>query len=160
MESVNRAIYVFLLISLIIVESPAAIPNRRSYIFDRQFCMDTVTGRPMYLGEFFTREGQCVRVQCLESQQLWEDSCNVPNLTTGDCKPVESDLASPEYPRCCPLYECKTHQKNEGGTMEMTNTYDHYGNLLRSRITEMIVVGQVSQPKEDIPSAPARKYQV
>lgn len=36
-------------------------------------CRDDETGRELYIGEFFTRPGQCVRVQCLGNLQLWED---------------------------------------------------------------------------------------
>lgn len=42
-------------------------------MYSSQFCMDTLTGRSMYVGEVFTRPGQCVRVQCLGTLQLWED---------------------------------------------------------------------------------------
>ncbi|XP_017123924.1 uncharacterized protein LOC108143866 [Drosophila elegans] len=160
MESLNKVKYIVLLTSLIIAGSQAALPYR-PYVYDQQFCMDTLTGRQLYIGEVFTRQGQCVRVQCLESQQLWEDSCQVPNLTEGDCRPVAPPGSSTEYPRCCPLYECKSYESYAGGTMEKTNTYDHYGAPRDSRITEMIVIGQRSPgPSEQIPAAPVKKYQV
>ncbi|XP_039498240.1 uncharacterized protein LOC120455836 [Drosophila santomea] len=158
MESINFVIYIVPMMSLIIGGSQA-IPYRPAVnLYDQQYCMDTLTGRQLYIGEVFTREDQCVRIQCLESQQLWEDSCQVPKLTHGDCKPIPSTNVRAEYPRCCPQYECKSYESNSGGTLEQTDTYDHYGTLRSSHLTEMIVMR--SRPRGEIPTAPARKYQV
>ncbi|XP_017076940.1 uncharacterized protein LOC108111845 [Drosophila eugracilis] len=160
MESINSVTYIILLISLII-GGCKGIPYRpQSYMDNQQFCMDTMTGRQLYVGEIFTREGQCIRVQCLESSRLWEDSCQVPKLTKGDCKRVPPKDDNPEYPRCCPLYECKSYETNPEGTMEMTNTYDHYGTLRLSSLTELIVIDKRPRSHGEIPTAPARKYQV
>ncbi|KAI8033309.1 uncharacterized protein LOC128265721 [Drosophila gunungcola] len=160
MDSLHNIIYIVLLTSLIIGGSQAAMPYR-PYVYNQQFCMDTLTGQQLYIGEVFTRQGQCVRVQCLESLQLWEDSCQVPNLTEGDCRPVAPPGSNTEYPRCCPLYECKSYESYAGGTMEKTNTYDHYGTQRNSHLTEVIVIGQGStRPSVQIPAAPVKKYQV
>ncbi|XP_026838801.1 uncharacterized protein LOC6551671 [Drosophila erecta] len=158
MELINFVIYIVPMMALIIGGSQA-IPYG-SYLYNQQFCMDTLTGRQLYIGEVFTREDQCVRIQCLESQQLWEDSCQVPKLTQGDCKPIPSTNVGAEYPRCCPLYECKSYKSNSGGTLEQTNTYDHYGTLRSSHLTEMIMFERRPRPRGEIPTAPARKYQV
>ncbi|XP_016971900.1 uncharacterized protein LOC108039401 [Drosophila rhopaloa] len=168
MESTNNVIYIVLMTSLVIGGSHSAVPyrhiemdNRPAYMYNPQFCMDTLTGQQLYIGEGFTRPGQCIHVQCLESQQLWEDSCQVPKLTQGDCRPVAPPKASSEYPRCCPLYECKSYESNAGGTLEQTNTYDHYGTLRNSHLTEVIKIAQrPSRPSENIPSDPVRKYNV
>ncbi|EDX17613.1 uncharacterized protein LOC6725648 [Drosophila simulans] len=160
MESISIVIHLVAMMSLIIGGSQA-IPYRSSaYLYNQQFCMDTLTGRQLYIGEVFTREDQCVRIQCLESQQLWEDSCQVPKLTQGNCKPVPSTEPHAEYPRCCPLYECKSYESNSGGTLEQTNTYNHYGTLRSSHLTEMIVIDRRTLPRGEIPTASARKYQV
>ncbi|KAH8284426.1 hypothetical protein KR018_008823, partial [Drosophila ironensis] len=108
------------------------------YMFENQFCMDTQTGRQLYVGEVFTRQGQCVRVQCLGTLQIWEDSCLVPKNLMGDCHPVPPSEENIDYPRCCPLYECKTYKSHASGTGEQTNTYDHYGTLRKSYLTEKI----------------------
>lgn len=31
------------------------------------------TGRELFIGDFYTRSGQCVRVQCLGTLEIWED---------------------------------------------------------------------------------------
>lgn len=36
-------------------------------------CVDTETGRELYVGDSFTRSGRCIRVQCLDTLELWED---------------------------------------------------------------------------------------
>lgn len=46
---------------------------RAAYLYNPQYCSDTLSGRQLYVGEVFTRSGQCVRVQCLGTLQLWED---------------------------------------------------------------------------------------
>lgn len=45
-----------------------------SYRYSQQYCRDTLTARQLYVGEVFTRPGQCVRVQCLGTLQVWEDT--------------------------------------------------------------------------------------
>ncbi|KAH8304070.1 hypothetical protein KR059_000006, partial [Drosophila kikkawai] len=134
-------------------------PIAPSYLYNPQFCMDTLTGHSLYVGEVFTRPGQCVRVQCLGTLQLWEDSCQVPNLKKGDCKPVPPKETGLDYPRCCPLYECKSYETHAGGTLEQTNTYNQYGSLLNTHLTEVIMISQRPLQAET-PTAPVRKYQV
>ncbi|KAH8415302.1 hypothetical protein KR222_002095, partial [Zaprionus bogoriensis] len=132
-----------------------------AYRYMTQFCGDTVTGRELYVGEVFTRPGQCVRVQCLGTLQLWEDSCKVPTSLKGACTVLPPTQAGQEYPRCCPLYECKTYQSNAGGELEQTNTYDHNGNLRKSHVTEVIVFGKEPRLGQGgAPTAPPRKYQL
>ncbi|XP_020805029.1 uncharacterized protein LOC110181577 isoform X2 [Drosophila serrata] len=158
--------YIVLLISLTIIggSQAATLPYRSSaYVYNPQFCMDTLTGHSLYVGEVFTRPGQCVRVQCLGTLQLWEDSCQVPNLKKGDCKQVPPKETGVDYPRCCPLYECKSYETHSGGTLEQTNTYNHYGTLLNTHLTEVITI--TTRPLQghataEIPTAPVRKYQV
>jgi len=87
-------------------------------------------------------------------------SCQVPKLTKGDCKPIASTEDGAEYPRCCPLYECRSYETSPGGNMEQINTYDHYGTLRSSHVSEFLVIDQRGRPKEEIPSPPARKYMV
>lgn len=82
----------------------------------------------------------------------------MPNLKKGDCKPVQPTETGLDYPRCCPLYECKSYESHAGGTLEQTNTYDHYGTLRKSHLTEVIMIGQ--RPFKGPGEEPVRKYQV
>ncbi|XP_016923137.1 protein Vago [Drosophila suzukii] len=160
MKSINLGIYIVLLMSSVFGGSQALPYRSPAYLYNQQFCMDTVTGQNLYIGEVLTRKDHCVRVQCLETLQLWEDSCQVPKLTKGDCKPIASTEDGAEYPRCCPLYECRSYETSPGGNMEQINTYDHYGTLRSSHVSEFLVIDQRGRPKEEIPSPPARKYMV
>ncbi|EDW66280.2 protein Vago [Drosophila virilis] len=138
-----------------------ATPPFHSYLYNPQYCSDTLSGRQLYVGEVFTRSGQCVRVQCLGTLQLWEDSCKVPGALKGACNVLPPTEANEDYPRCCPMYECKTYESNAQGELEQTNTYDHTGNLRKSHVTELIVISKDRRPgAPDIPAAPARKYHV
>ncbi|XP_022219461.2 uncharacterized protein LOC111072116 isoform X2 [Drosophila obscura] len=143
MESSALTSVVLLVLLAILAGGEAALPYRSSsYHYNQQFCMDTQTGRHLYVGEVFTRLGLCIRVQCLGTLQLWEDSCLVPSSIKGDCRPVPPTETNLEYPRCCPLYECKTYESNAEGTLEQTNTYDHNGSLRKSHLTEVIVINK------------------
>ncbi|XP_017089735.2 protein Vago [Drosophila bipectinata] len=163
MELLKTFRYIFLIVSLVVVGIDAGVPYRQPYVYEHQFCMDTVTGRQLYVGEVFTRPGQCIRIQCLGTLQLWEDSCLVPKLSKGDCRPVQPEEENLDYPRCCPMYECKTYQSHAGGRVEQTITYDHYGTVRKSHLTEVIVIRpQKGSPVNvEDPAAPSpRKYQV
>ncbi|XP_030378266.1 uncharacterized protein LOC115626897 [Scaptodrosophila lebanonensis] len=119
-----------------------AVPYRsRNYLFT-QYCKDAQTGRELYVGEVITRPGQCTRVQCLGTLELWEDNCQVPKSLKGDCAPVQPTDLNLDYPKCCPMYECKTYRRNDFSELELTNTYDHYGNLRRSNMAEVIVMNK------------------
>ncbi|KAH8419715.1 hypothetical protein KR009_001535 [Drosophila setifemur] len=161
MDSLKNLGYIVLLMTLISGGTEAANPYRTSPYYNT-FCMDTQTGRQLYVGEVFTRQGQCVRVQCLGTLQLWEDSCLVPELTKGDCNPVHPTEENLPYPRCCPLYECRSYESNAGGTVELSNTYDHYGTLRQSHLTEVIRLNRRRPPvgTQVEEQMPVRKYQV
>ncbi|ALC48814.1 Vago, partial [Drosophila busckii] len=134
------------------------------YSYNQQFCRDTLSGRQLYVGEVFTRSGQCMRVQCLGTLQLWEDSCKVPVSLKGDCTRLEqtADNTNQDYPKCCPLYECKTNETNMHSKLEMTNIYDHNSNLRKSNVNEVIIVNNDRHhlASGHISTVPVRKYQV
>ncbi|XP_034663956.1 uncharacterized protein LOC117898572 isoform X1 [Drosophila subobscura] len=163
MESSALTSVGLLILHAILPVGEAALPYRSSssYHYSQHFCMDTQTGRQLYVGEVFTRLGLCIRVQCLGTLQLWEDSCLVPSSIKGDCKPVPPTETNFEYPRCCPLYECKTYESNAEGTLKQTNTYDHNGSLRMSHLTEVIVINKNSRlDQEDTPIVPIRRNHV
>ncbi|KAH8368147.1 hypothetical protein KR084_007653 [Drosophila pseudotakahashii] len=160
MESIKFEIFLVLLMSSVFGKGQAT-PYRSPYdVYNQQFCMDTLTGQQLYVGQAITRQDHCVRVQCLETLQLWEDSCQVPNLTKGDCHRIASKDENSEYPRCCPLYECKTYESHSGGNLEQIKTYDHYGTLISEHLNELVVIDHRGRRQDEILSAPARKYQV
>ncbi|XP_017965431.1 uncharacterized protein LOC108657361 [Drosophila navojoa] len=154
-----------LLIGFIFVAGSRAMPQYpSSYRYSQQYCRDTLTARQLYVGEVFTRPGQCVRVQCLGTLRVWEDTCKVPVGLKGDCHvlpPTETDLV---YPKCCPLYECKTFTSNPEGELEQTNTYDHLGNLRKSHLTELIIINKdrlaPNFPERPTVQPTVRKYSV
>ncbi|KAL7743241.1 hypothetical protein ACLKA6_016184 [Drosophila palustris] len=129
--------------------------------YDVQFCADTYSGRQLYVGEIFTRPGQCIRVQCLGTLQLWEDSCQVPAGLKGNCVALPPTDANLDYPKCCPLYECKTYESNSRGEVEQTHTYNHSGKLIQTNVAEVVFINKSRRiGSADVPTAPARKYQV
>ncbi|EDV95397.1 uncharacterized protein LOC6569294 [Drosophila grimshawi] len=153
------------IILVIFLSNSQAMPPHNSlasYSFNPQFCIDTLSGRQLYVGEVFTRLNQCVRVQCLGTLQLWEDNCKVPMTLQGDCNVLPPTDANLGYPKCCPLYECKTYEASAQGELEQTNTYDHAGNLRTSNVTEVIVISKELRPSgsPDKPAVPVRQYQV
>lgn len=178
------------------------VPLAASYRYSQQYCRDTLTGRQLYVGEVFTRPGQCVRVQCLGTLRVWEDtwvsdrenetqrewrladqshalifctsfslsffinrySCKVPVGLKGDCHELPPTETDSVYPKCCPLYECKTFTSNPEGELEQTNTYDHAGNLRKSHLTEVIIINK-DRLAPNLPERPTvqptvRKYSV
>ncbi|XP_015041464.1 uncharacterized protein LOC108162674 isoform X1 [Drosophila miranda] len=162
MESSALTSVVMLVLLAILAGGEAALPYRSasSYRYSQQFCMDTQTGRQLYVGEVFTRLEQCMRVQCLGTLQLWEDSCLVPSSIKGDCRSIPPTESNLEYPRCCPLYECKTYESSAEGTLEQTNTYDHNGSLRKSHLTEVIVINKKPRldPEDSAMGAIRRNY--
>ncbi|XP_054747706.1 protein Vago [Anastrepha obliqua] len=115
-----------------------ANPAYRAGYFEGK-CTDAETGRELFIGEAFTRPGQCIRVQCLGTLQLWHDRCQVPKLQ-GNCSPVPPANEFLNYPLCCPLYTCKSYVTNEVGETEETRTYDQYGSLRRTHISQVFNV--------------------
>ncbi|XP_068159504.1 protein Vago [Drosophila tropicalis] len=156
-----RSFIVQFMMLLLICISQSASSYSPFARYEEQFCIDTHTGRQLYVGEIFTRLNECIRVQCLGTHRIWEDSCQVPRALKGECRAVASTQLNLEYPKCCPLYECRTYESNPHGTMEQTNTYDHNGKLVKSHITEMIVVDRRVGPEATIRhTGPVRKYEV
>ncbi|XP_037823977.1 uncharacterized protein LOC119612292 isoform X1 [Lucilia sericata] len=102
-------------------------------------CTDPETNRELYIGEVFTRPGQCIRVQCSGSLKLWEDSCQVPQLE-GDCYRLPAANEFLDFPRCCPNYECKSSKSDDKSTTDETRLYNHMGRLLREHITQRVKV--------------------
>ncbi|XP_034116673.1 uncharacterized protein LOC117576188 [Drosophila albomicans] len=158
-----KGIIIMLLLSVAIAaeqetrQQPPYRPLSPSYRFQPKFCSDTYSGRQLYVGEMYTRPGQCVRVQCLGTLQLWEDSCKSPAGLKGNCIVLPQMESNLEYPKCCPFYECKTYESNSQGEVETTNTYEHTGYLRRSYVTELI---RINKEPGEIITAPARKYQL
>ncbi|XP_036330016.1 uncharacterized protein LOC118742160 [Rhagoletis pomonella] len=133
-----------------------ASPAYRASYYDSK-CTDAETGRELFIGEAFTRPGQCIRVQCLGTLQLWQDRCQVPKLQ-GNCSAVPPGNEFLNYPHCCPLYTCKTYATNEMGETEEIRTYDQYGSL---RMTNISQVFNVDPAKGSIPgSGVMRQFEI
>ncbi|XP_039962469.1 uncharacterized protein LOC126768076 [Bactrocera neohumeralis] len=120
-------------------------PSYRSY----GQCTDAETGRELYIGESFTRPGQCIRVQCLGTLQLWEDGCEVPKLE-GNCSPVPPGNEFLNYPYCCPLFVCRKIAVSEKDRREEIRTYNQYGTMIKQDIQQIFSVGPV---KGNVPGA-------
>ncbi|XP_034487410.1 uncharacterized protein LOC117791698 [Drosophila innubila] len=158
MKSTLIAILLLMLFGI----NQATPTNRSSKHYSVQFCADTYSGRQLYVGEIFTRPGQCIRVQCLGTLQLWEDSCKTPAGLKGTCVALPASDANLDYPKCCPLYECKTYESNARGEVEQTHTYNHSGKLIQTNVAEVVFINKNRRigSSADILTAPARKYQV
>ncbi|XP_067620065.1 protein Vago [Eurosta solidaginis] len=118
-----------------------ASPAYRGNYFDSK-CTDVETGRELFVGEAFTRPGRCIRLQCLGTLQLWEDRCQIPKLE-GNCHSVPPANEFLNYPHCCPLYTCEIHVINGVSETEETRTYDQYGSLQRTHISQVFSVSPV-----------------
>uniref|UniRef100_W8C1P7 Single domain-containing protein n=1 Tax=Ceratitis capitata TaxID=7213 RepID=W8C1P7_CERCA len=121
--------------------------------FNYAKCTDAETGRELYVGEAFTRPGQCIRVQCLGTLQLWQDRCEVPKLE-GNCSAIPPANEFLDYPSCCPLYMCKMVVLGETDTVDETRTYNQYGDLIKVDIKQIFSVGPA---KGNIPGAGIRR---
>ncbi|XP_011193309.1 uncharacterized protein LOC105219083 isoform X2 [Zeugodacus cucurbitae] len=115
-----------------------ASPSYRSY----GQCTDAETGRELYIGDSFTRPGRCIRVQCLGTLQLWEDSCEVPKLE-GNCSSVPPGNEFLNYPHCCPLFVCRKIAVSEKERTEEIRTYNQYGTMIKQDIKQIFSVGPV-----------------
>ncbi|CAD7086772.1 unnamed protein product [Hermetia illucens] len=121
-----------IVVLFIVSWSSAKSVDPRNYIDGR--CVDPETKRELFIGEYFHRPGQCVRVQCLGDLSIWEDKCNDPRIQ-GNCikEFLNMDQA---YPNCCPLYKCEYHI---GSTKEI-RVFDHHGNIVSRSVTNIILV--------------------
>uniref|UniRef100_A0A1A9VWK9 SVWC domain-containing protein n=1 Tax=Glossina austeni TaxID=7395 RepID=A0A1A9VWK9_GLOAU len=114
-----------------------ATVNPYRHYFTSAKCKDLLTGRELYVGDFFTRSGQCIRIQCLGTLEIWEDRCQIPKLSDNcNSLPVANEFL--DYPRCCPTYECHSYTTNPNGETETRQIYDHTGNLLRESLLHVI----------------------
>ncbi|XP_061402665.1 protein Vago [Musca vetustissima] len=135
-----------LILMLLFVNSNILIfglPPRSTYGRDRfnsnSRCVDTETGRELYVGDSFTRSGRCISVQCLDTLELWEDRCQVPKLE-GNCTRVPVANEFLDYPRCCPTYECTKYSIDDNSYTYETRIYDRYGRLLKEHITQSLKI--------------------
>uniref|UniRef100_A0A1I8Q2F7 Single domain-containing protein n=1 Tax=Stomoxys calcitrans TaxID=35570 RepID=A0A1I8Q2F7_STOCA len=112
-------------------------------------CVDSETGRELYVGDSFTRSGRCINVQCLDTLQLWEDRCQVPQLE-GNCTKIPVANEFLDYPRCCPTYECTSYKTDDNSITYETRTFDRYGRLLTERIMQRVRV-LVHHPQSQYP---------
>ncbi|KAM7348624.1 vago [Cochliomyia hominivorax] len=129
-------ILIFIFNIIVIFGHPSSTYSRDRY---NAVCTDPETNRELYIGEFFTRPGQCIRVQCLGTLQIWEDRCQVPQLE-GNCYRLPAANEFLDYPRCCSNYECKSSKSDDKSTTDEIRLYDHYGRLLREHITQRVKV--------------------
>ncbi|XP_075157142.1 vago [Haematobia irritans] len=133
------------LLLLNVISWTYGLPPRSSSTYERDRflansrCVDSETGRELYVGDSFTRSGRCINVQCLDTLQLWEDRCQVPQLE-GNCTRVPVANEFLDYPRCCPTYECTSLKADDNSITYETRTYDRYGRLLTERIMQRVRV--------------------